>query len=189
MGRYCACWRIGELEKWISTNKTSKTSFRSLNEMEIFEKEKAKIKNMNEMDVEIATDNKEKKLYGFYSAKAEKLGGYYIYLNSEGKKVKVTCVDENSEEVPKSYIWDDTIKIGLLSKWVSYNPSETMIEEAVYSEVDPSCKSAEFKKQGLFSICEAVTLLSQGGYPVGNQIMNNLVHAFDAVLADLILNK
>jgi len=74
-----------------------------------------KIDDVNEMDVEITADNKEK-IYGFYSAKSDEIFGHCIYLNLNNEPVKVTGAFETSNP---DYRWDDIVKVGVLGNFVS----------------------------------------------------------------------
>jgi hypothetical protein len=62
-------------------------------------------------------------LHGYYSEKHAtdaQIGGYFIYLTPTGEKVNVTCVCE--EKDPSSYLWDDKIYVGIVTKQVKSNP-------------------------------------------------------------------
>lgn len=67
--------------------------------------------------------SRNKKLYGFYSAKAAALYGYASYRTPDGKKIQCTCVDK-TPDCP-SYMWDDKICLGEVVEWVASSSHKT----------------------------------------------------------------
>lgn len=61
-------------------------------------------------------NNQNEKLFGFYSAKHDKLLGHVIYSTEGGTEVMVTCVDRN--EQCDNYKWDDKIPVGEVKEFI-----------------------------------------------------------------------
>ena len=70
---------------------------------------------MDEKDVK-RVDDKEEVKHGLYSATAEIQGGVAIYLDTNGKEVRVTCVDSYGD--PKKYGWPDMVYVGVVTKFI-----------------------------------------------------------------------
>jgi len=65
---------------------------------------------------EIATDLKG--YYGYYSATADRRHGSIIYLDSNGKEVRVTVVYKSKERGDGDYHFDDKVCVGPVVRFV-----------------------------------------------------------------------